>query len=108
MTDNVLDPVEIQASLDKMTALIDEIAQNCQGNTQELLYLLRTIESSHRRIRTELFEVSLPDNRQALYHLLREIEDEGGWPYIEKMRIKDFLKHIYPEIAQDSTQDRET
>jgi hypothetical protein len=100
MIDQSSDQTALQDSIDKMTTSIWGIAKNCQGNSQELLFLLRQLEQAHRKIRTELFEASLPDNRQALYHLLKEIEDEGGWPYIERMRIKQLLSHL----SQDSEQ----
>lgn len=93
-------------SLEKMRSLIWEIAENCQGNSQDLLLLLRNLEESHRKIRTELFETSLPNNRQALYHLLKDIEDEGGWPYIERMRIKHFLQYLMHDNSQDISDDR--
>ncbi|MGK7931406.1 MAG: hypothetical protein AB4041_08225 [Microcystaceae cyanobacterium] len=98
MIEQSSDETTLQDSIEKMTTLIWGIAENCQGNSQELLFLLRHLEQAHRKIRTELFEASLPDNRQSLYHLLREIEDEGGWPYIERMRLKQLL-HL---LSQDN------
>jgi hypothetical protein len=41
-----------------------------------------------------VFQVSLPDNRQALYALLKDIEEEGGWPYIDRMRLRSLLKNF--------------
>ncbi|NJL84189.1 MAG: hypothetical protein HC890_17010, partial [Chloroflexaceae bacterium] len=34
---------------------------------------------------------ALPNTRQELSHLLRNIEETGGWPYIERMRLQEFL-----------------
>lgn len=75
------------------------IAQQCQGDSQCLLSLLRLLEGLHREIRTEQFEPSLPDTRNALYQLLRQIEEAGGWPYIERMRLRTFLTHFFSEEA---------
>ena len=100
MIDRSSDQTTLQDSIDKITTSIWGIAENCQGDSQELLFLLRQLEQAHRKIRTELFEASLPDNRQALYHLLKEIEDKGGWPYIERMRLRELLGYL----AQDNGQ----
>jgi hypothetical protein len=44
-----------------------------------------------------LFEPSLPDTRNALYQLVRDIEESGGWPYIERMKLQAVLQHLLPE-----------
>ncbi len=95
MSNDTPENLHLADSLDKMSQIIWEIAYNCQGNSQDLLSLLRTLELLHRCIRIELFEDSLPDNRQALYHLLREIEEKGGWPYIERMRLNALFEHLF-------------
>ncbi|WP_299491096.1 hypothetical protein [Acaryochloris sp. IP29b_bin.137] len=74
-------------------------AQRSAGDSTELLQLLRLLETLHRRIREDLFIKTLPTNRQALYLLLREIETEGGWPYIPRMRIKSLMANLYAEEA---------
>jgi hypothetical protein len=43
----------------------------------------------------------LPDNRQALYSLLKEIESKGGWPYIERMRLQSFVTNLQQEENQE-------
>lgn len=73
------------------------IAQLCQGDTLALLGLLRTLEEVHVQVRDELFQPSLPNNRQKLYALLRDIEMEGGWPYIPRMKIKRLLENFEAE-----------
>ena len=72
-------------------------AEQSRGNISELLALLRTLEELHRDIRDGLFLNALPTNRQALYALLREIEQNGGWPYIPRFKIQDFIEHIESE-----------
>jgi hypothetical protein len=76
-------------------------AKTYEGDCFELLSLLRTLESLHRQIRDEMFQGTLPDNRQKLYALLREIEENGGWPYIQRMRLKELLTNL--EGEQEST-----
>ncbi|MGH2413176.1 MAG: hypothetical protein ACRDEA_05710, partial [Microcystaceae cyanobacterium] len=65
-----------------------------------LLSVLRTLEHLHREIQEKLFEPSLPDTRNALYQLLREIEETGGWPYIERMKLQVLLSHLSTEVAR--------
>jgi hypothetical protein len=72
----------------------------CQGDPIALLALLRQLEQLHREIRDGVFQDSLPNNRQALYSLLRDIESEGGWPYIERMRLQEFLANLPQEVEQ--------
>jgi hypothetical protein len=46
-----------------------------------------------------LFQASLPDNRQALYALLKDIEESGGWPYVERLKLRSLLSNLPdPEI----------
>jgi hypothetical protein len=59
------------------------------------------LEQLHREIRDGSFQDSLPENRQQLYSLLKDIESEGGWPYIERMRLQAFIAKL-PEEATDN------
>lgn len=70
------------------------IAQKRQGDALALLEVLRSLEALHREIREDLFQKSLPDNRQALYNLLRQIESDGGWPYISRMKLRSLLANL--------------
>ncbi|MEG3440210.1 hypothetical protein V0288_23980 [Pannus brasiliensis CCIBt3594] len=81
----------LQGQLQSLRATVTAIAKENQGDCHGLLLLLRTLESLHREIRSGLFEPSLPDTRQSLYGLLREIEETGGWPYIERMKLQFLL-----------------
>ncbi|TFI55184.1 hypothetical protein BLD44_005485 [Mastigocladus laminosus UU774] len=69
-------------------------AKKCQGDSLALLALLRLLEGLHQEIRDSLFLESLPSNRQALYSLLKNIEEEGGWPYIHRMKLQSLLKNL--------------
>jgi hypothetical protein len=54
------------------------------------------LESLHRQIRTEQFEPSLPNTRKDLYAFLKDVEESGGWPYIERGKLQTFLQHWMP------------
>lgn len=83
------------ASLLKDTAQdICALAKKHQNDGLFLLSLLRDLEQIHRKIRVEYFETALPQTRNDLYQFVKEIEEKGGWPYIERMRLKDLLQNI--------------
>lgn len=70
------------------------LAEKNSGDSLYLLSLLRDLEKIHRKIRVEFFEGALPQTRNDLYQFVRDIEEKGGWPYIERMRLRDLLKNI--------------
>lgn len=88
---------ELQADLQTISTTVQLVAQSHQDNMLALLKLLRMLESLHREIRDDLFQETLPTSRQALYTLLRNIETEGGWPYIPRMKLRLFLANLQPE-----------
>lgn len=71
---------------------IETLAATHEQDTLTLLAILRSLEHMHRHIRDTWFQDSLPDNRQALYSLLRDIETEGGWPYISRIQLQTILR----------------
>lgn len=77
----------------EIVTIVETLAFDCDGNTYDLLSLLRILETLHRQIRSDLFEPSLPNTRKNLYEILRDIEETGGWPYIERMKLQKFLEH---------------
>lgn len=80
---------------------VNTSAQNCSGDCLKLLALLRLLEGLHREICDGLFQASLPTNRHALYTLLRDIETEGGWPYIHRMKLQSLLANLPAEPDED-------
>jgi hypothetical protein len=88
------------------------LAQNHQQDQLFLLSLLRYLEQLHRKIRTDLFESSLPQTRNDLYQLVKDIDEKGGWPYIERMRIQDLLRNLErdeidrlkPDVKSETTE----
>ncbi len=85
---------ELPEDLAQLSALIDRAALQRQGSHVDLLGLLRLLEQRHRDICETLFYDALPDNRQNLYALLRDIEVNGGWPYIQRMKIQALLANL--------------
>ena len=88
-------PVELQA----LATEIRTLAKHRQGDTLAILDLLRLLETLHREVQDNVFQPSLPDNRQALYALLRDIEADGGWPYIPRMKLQSLLRNFASESA---------
>ncbi|WP_017294518.1 hypothetical protein [Geminocystis herdmanii] len=82
----------IENEVKKLVTEIKVIADNSQENIFDLLLILRELESLHSHIRREMFEPALPDTRHRLYLLLKHLEEVGGWPYIERMKIKDMCQ----------------
>lgn len=76
---------------------IRALAGEHEGNPTELLALLRSLESLHEELREGLFQESLPNNRQRLYNLIKEIEANGGWPYIPRMKLRSLFKNFQAE-----------
>ena len=97
---------KLEVEMQAISERVCEIANKHQGDSWTLLSLLRQLESVHRQIREQLFEPSLPQTRQDLYKLLKEIDEIGGWPYIERMRLQQLLHRLeelrmLPEQSHD-------
>lgn len=86
-----------ETKVQKLSTEIYDLARQNQDDLLFLLSLLRSLEKTHRQIRTEMFETSLPKTRNDLYNLVKDIEEQGGWPYIERMKLQTLLKFILSE-----------
>lgn len=84
----------LSEDLEALSQSIDRAALARRGQSDTLLALLRLLEQRHRDIRETLFRDALPDNRQHLYALLKDIEVSGGWPYIQRMKLQALLKNM--------------
>lgn len=86
--------VNLEEGLQSIRNITWAIAQDYQGDSLSVLAILRLLEQVHQEIRDELFQQSLPDNRQSLYKLLRDIETKGGWPYIYRMKLQSIMEKM--------------
>lgn len=77
--------------------LVRTTAHRHRGDGLALLRLLRLLEGLHQEIRDGLFQETLPDNRQALYALLKDMEAEGGWPYINRIKLRALMAFLMEE-----------
>ena len=94
-------PLELKSELVSIAEHLQTIAQRHEGDEIALLTLLRTLEATHREICDSFFQDALPKNRQQLYSFLREIEAEGGWPYIPRMKLRLLLERMRPDMLHD-------
>ncbi|MFN9174722.1 MAG: hypothetical protein ACK58N_09470 [Synechocystis sp.] len=90
-------------SLQALVEQVDSLASDCGQDYARLLELLRVLEALHRRIRIDCFEPALPNTRSGLYGLLKDIEESGGWPYIERGKLGKFIAHL--ELDSDQGPD---
>lgn len=90
------------SELEAIAFKVREVAHQYQGDGLALLQLLRLLEALHREIRDDSFQQALPDNRQALYAMLRDMEAEGGWPYIHRMKLRSLLVSLLQESEEQS------
>lgn len=88
-----------------LSGAIQKLAEARQGDCLALLDLLRKLEEQHQHIRETLFREALPDNRQVLYRLLRDIENNGGWPYIKRMTLAELLEKLYAAEGENGDHD---
>ncbi|ELS49258.1 MULTISPECIES: hypothetical protein [Microcystis] len=88
------DNSQLDSQLHSLVTTVTAIAEEQQGDCNGLLRLLRTLENLHRQIREQMFEPSLPNTRKDLYGLLRDIEETGGWPYIERMKLQMLMEKL--------------
>ncbi|MGD1912376.1 MAG: hypothetical protein ACFB2X_16440 [Rivularia sp. (in: cyanobacteria)] len=97
-----LDSDKLSYKLQEIGESIQEYSLLCEGDILAILALLRQLEKLHREVRDGIFQESLPSNRQALYSLLKDIEAEGGWPYIERMRLQALMVNLETIAEEDS------
>ncbi|MBW4560975.1 MAG: hypothetical protein KME32_07400 [Mojavia pulchra JT2-VF2] len=98
---------ENNTELETIAVMVQSAAKNYQGDSLTLVALLRLLEGLHQEIRDSLFLESLPSDRQAFYPLLKNIEEEGGWPYIHRMKLQSLLENLaentFIELEVDKT-----
>lgn len=93
------------ADVSELEALSDriwQISQAHQDDAESLLHILRILETLHKRIRDDLFQPALPTSRHELFNLLRDIEINGGWPHIYRMKINEICRYLERTEESDS------
>ncbi len=93
---------ELAVELKAIAQRVRQIAQERQQDSLSLLALLRLLEGLHREIRDEMFQESLPNSRHELYALLRDMEAEGGWPYVHRMKLRSLLANLVVEEESEA------
>lgn len=88
--------------LDEIAAKIHSIADRDRTDPIALLQLLRTLEHLHHEIQQGYFQSALPNSRQALYALLRDIEENGGWPYIQRWKLQELFANLAETETSES------
>ncbi|ELS31274.1 MULTISPECIES: hypothetical protein [Pseudanabaena] len=92
------------SELEQLTDRLWQTAQAQQSSSANLLQILRVLEALHKRIRDDLFQPSLPTSRHELFNLLRDIETNGGWPHIYRMKINEICRYLeQPEEPEEET-----
>lgn len=99
-----VDSQSFNSRLQQISTAVHNAAQYCQGDVIAILALLRQLEYLHREIRDNDFQNSLPNNRQELYALLKDIESEGGWPYIERMKLQKLFINLTTDDHGNNTE----
>ena len=74
-----------------MLDAVRTLAEELDGNPEQLLLLLRDLERLHRDLQDGPFRQSLPEDRQTLFTLLQGMERNGGWPYIPRLQLRTFI-----------------
>ena len=100
------DATQLQSNFSSINALIQEIVDQSQGDVIAHLKMLRFLERVHNNIRELHFQPALPADRHGLHNLLKEMEAEGGWPYIPKMSLRDLISQE-DRVLQDELLDLE-
>jgi hypothetical protein len=72
---------------------LHRLIDKSQADPVALLKILRFLESLHNEVRELHFQPALPIHRHELYAMLREVEAQGGWPYIPRMQLREILSH---------------
>jgi hypothetical protein len=85
---------QIPPEFQTVASEIYSLANRYQNEPAQLLALLRTLEKVHRDIQEGDFQNVLPQTRRDLYDFLRNMEEEGGWPYIPRRQLQSLLSKL--------------
>jgi small-conductance mechanosensitive channel len=83
-----------QQRLDALLAELSSLSQELANQPEALVNLLRQLEQLHRQIQDGPLRGSLPTDRHRLFALLQNLEQSGGWPYIPRPQLHNFLRQL--------------
>ena len=92
----------ISRSLEPLVQDVLAIAAQHEGEGHTQLAILRQLESLHRNICENYFYPTLPERRRDLYNLLRDMEENGGWPYIARPKLKFLTQALLDAEAAET------
>jgi hypothetical protein len=102
------DETQSQSDFSTITALIRKVVDQSKGDAIAQLRVLRFLEHLHQDIRESEFQPALPTDRHGLNNLLKEMEAQGGWPYIPKMNLRALLSYeLYENIPADTLESKQ-
>ncbi len=91
---------KLYSDLGALADSVKAITENHQDDPIAILAILRCLESLHKELREGSFQKTLPDDRQSLYNLLKDIEAEGGWPYIPRLKLRYLLENYLDDTEE--------
>jgi hypothetical protein len=83
-----------QQRLQALLAELSSLSQELANQPEALVDLLRQLEQLHRHIQDGPLRGSLPTDRHQLFELLQNLEQSGGWPYIPRPQLQNFLQQL--------------
>jgi small-conductance mechanosensitive channel len=83
-----------QQRLKALLAELSSLSQELANQPEALVNLLRQLEQLHRQIQDGPLRGSLPSDRHKLFELLQNLEQSGGWPYIPRPQLHNFLRQL--------------
>jgi hypothetical protein len=86
---------DLQQIADSLVAAIEAR----RGDAAALLAVLRFLEDCHQWLRDGLYQEALPSNRQALFELLWQMEQQRLWPNIPRAQWLALLERVRAELA---------
>jgi hypothetical protein len=97
------DETQFHSDFSMIAELIQKVVDQSKGDPIAQLRVLRFLEHLHQDIRESEFQPALPTDRHGLNNLLKEMEAQGGWPYIPKMNLRALLSYELYENSPDPT-----
>ncbi|AFY38051.1 hypothetical protein Lepto7376_1717 [[Leptolyngbya] sp. PCC 7376] len=92
--------LDVSQSLGPLLQEVVAIATQHEGEGHTQLAILRQLELLHRNICENYFYPTLPERRRDLYNLLRDMEENGGWPYIARPKLKLIMQSLMEAEAE--------